>query len=298
MSQLSIRAQIASAIRVVVQLQRLSDGKRRVMQISEITGMEGEVVQLQTIYEFVRTGVDARGVVHGELRATRSGRSSWRTCAWRASSSAARCSTPARCSDMPSLETIAFQPQSYGPMVAVAAAVFLALEALFLMWALRRRREGRINARLRVKSGAADGRAALVALRRRRGLTADGRYELLLIAFNRLVMQSGLAIPVWRLLLLMAAAAAVIAVLTYSLTRAIPLAALAAAFVGFGLPVMMLLVMRSKRLKALEAQLPEAVDVMVRSLRAGHPLPVAIAMVARARWETPSAASSAWSRTR
>ena len=70
MSQLSIRAQIASAIRVVVQLQRLSDGKRRVMQVSEITGMEGEVVQLQTIYEFVRTGVDAQGVVHGELRAT------------------------------------------------------------------------------------------------------------------------------------------------------------------------------------------------------------------------------------
>jgi pilus assembly protein CpaF len=48
----------------------LSDGKRRVMQISEITGMEGEVVQLQTIYEFVRTGVDAQGVVHGNLRAT------------------------------------------------------------------------------------------------------------------------------------------------------------------------------------------------------------------------------------
>ncbi len=70
MSQLSIRAQIASAIRIVVQLQRLSDGKRRVMQISEITGMEGEVVQLQTIYEFVRTGVDTQGVVHGELRAT------------------------------------------------------------------------------------------------------------------------------------------------------------------------------------------------------------------------------------
>jgi tight adherence protein B len=182
---------------------------------------------------------------------------------------------------MPSLETIAFQLGRYGPMVAVAAAVFLALEALFLMWSQSRRREGRINARLRVKSGAVDGRAALVALRRRRGLTADGRYELPLIAFNRLVMQSGLAIPVWRLLLLMSAAAAVVAVLTYSLTRAIPLAALAAAFVGLGLPVMMLLVMRSKRLKGLEAQLPEAVDVMVRSLRAGHPLPVAIAMVAR-----------------
>jgi tight adherence protein B len=70
-------------------------------------------------------------------------------------------------------------------------------------------------------------------------------------------------------------------VLTYTVTRAIPLAVLAAAFAGVGLPLMVLLVMRSKRLKALEAQLPEAVDVMVRSLRAGHPLPVAIAMVAR-----------------
>jgi tight adherence protein B len=182
---------------------------------------------------------------------------------------------------MPSLETIAFQMGRYGPMVAVAAAAFLLFEALFLMWSQSRRREGRINERLRVKSDTADGRAALVALRRRRGLTADGRYELPLIAFNRLVMQSGLTLPVWRLVLLMSAVAGVVAVLTYMVTRAIPLAVLAAAFAGVGLPLMVLLVMRSKRLKALEAQLPEAVDVMVRSLRAGHPLPVAIAMVAR-----------------
>jgi pilus assembly protein CpaF len=49
MTQPAIRAQIASAIRVVVQLQRLSDGKRRVISVSEITGMEGDVIQMQEI---------------------------------------------------------------------------------------------------------------------------------------------------------------------------------------------------------------------------------------------------------
>lgn len=70
MTQHSIRAQIASAIRLVIQLQRFSDGVRRITHVSEITGMEGDVVQLQTIYEFVRTGTDEDGKVHGELRST------------------------------------------------------------------------------------------------------------------------------------------------------------------------------------------------------------------------------------
>ena len=70
MSQMSIRSQVASAIRIVVQLQRLSDGARKVSQISEITGMEGDVVQMQPIYEFKRTATDADGKVHGEFRAT------------------------------------------------------------------------------------------------------------------------------------------------------------------------------------------------------------------------------------
>ncbi len=69
MSQTSIRSQIASALRLVIQLQRLSDGKRRVIQVSEITGMEGDVIQTQNIFEFVRSGVDGEGNVMGELRA-------------------------------------------------------------------------------------------------------------------------------------------------------------------------------------------------------------------------------------
>ena len=52
----SIRSQIAAAIRVIVQLSRLSDGKRRVMSIAEITGLEGDIIQMQEIFKFVRTG--------------------------------------------------------------------------------------------------------------------------------------------------------------------------------------------------------------------------------------------------
>jgi pilus assembly protein CpaF len=69
MSPGSIRSTIASAIRMVVQLQRLPDGKRRVTSISEITGMEGEVLQMQEIYRFVKEHTDARGI-HGSYRAT------------------------------------------------------------------------------------------------------------------------------------------------------------------------------------------------------------------------------------
>ncbi|TIP36853.1 MAG: CpaF family protein, partial [Mesorhizobium sp.] len=70
MTHESIRAQIASAIDIIVQTQRLSDGGRRVISISEITGMEGNVVQLQEIYHFVRRDVAADGTIVGDFRAT------------------------------------------------------------------------------------------------------------------------------------------------------------------------------------------------------------------------------------
>jgi pilus assembly protein CpaF len=70
MSQESIRGQIASAIDVIVQTQRLSDGGRRIVNIAEITGMEGQVIQMQEIYRFQRTGTGEGGAVVGEFRAT------------------------------------------------------------------------------------------------------------------------------------------------------------------------------------------------------------------------------------
>jgi pilus assembly protein CpaF len=66
----SIRGQIAAAIRVVVQLQRLSDGKRKVTSIAEITGLEGDIIQMQEIFKFVRTGTAPDNSVIGHFQAT------------------------------------------------------------------------------------------------------------------------------------------------------------------------------------------------------------------------------------
>ena len=70
MSEGSVRSQIASAVRIFVQLSRLSDGTRRLTSVSEITGMEGEVVQMQEIFKYVRTGTKEDGTIIGEFRAT------------------------------------------------------------------------------------------------------------------------------------------------------------------------------------------------------------------------------------
>jgi pilus assembly protein CpaF len=66
----AMRQQIASAIQVVVQQTRLSDGSRKVTSISEITGMEGEVITMQEIYLFEKVGVTQDGKVIGRFRAT------------------------------------------------------------------------------------------------------------------------------------------------------------------------------------------------------------------------------------
>jgi pilus assembly protein CpaF len=66
----AIRQQISSAIQVVVQQTRLSDGTRRVTGISEITGMEGDVVTMQEIFLFEKVGLTQEGKVIGRFRAT------------------------------------------------------------------------------------------------------------------------------------------------------------------------------------------------------------------------------------
>jgi len=69
-SPASIRSQIASAIRLLIQLVRLPDGRRRIVSVSEITGMEGEVTQMHEIFRFVKEHIDDQGYVHGTFKAT------------------------------------------------------------------------------------------------------------------------------------------------------------------------------------------------------------------------------------
>ncbi|HWQ33861.1 MAG TPA: CpaF family protein [Blastocatellia bacterium] len=70
LSDKAMRQQITSAINLVIQVSRLSDGSRKITSVSEITGMEGEVISMQDIYVFQRTGVGENGAVLGRFRAT------------------------------------------------------------------------------------------------------------------------------------------------------------------------------------------------------------------------------------
>ena len=69
----SARAQIASAINVVIQVARLSDGRRKLVSVSELTGMEGEVITMQEIFRFRQTGLSGDGVVQGRFEAAHTG---------------------------------------------------------------------------------------------------------------------------------------------------------------------------------------------------------------------------------
>jgi pilus assembly protein CpaF len=66
----AIRQQVASAIEIIVQIARMSDGTRKVTAISEITGLEGDAITLQDIFVFEKTGLTSSGRVAGRFRAT------------------------------------------------------------------------------------------------------------------------------------------------------------------------------------------------------------------------------------
>ena len=66
----TLRAQIASAIDIVIQIARMEDGQRRMVSLQEINGMEGEIITMTELFKFERQGIDDNGKVIGRYRAT------------------------------------------------------------------------------------------------------------------------------------------------------------------------------------------------------------------------------------
>jgi pilus assembly protein CpaF len=66
----ALRQQVSSAINIIVQAQRLTGGKRKVTRVSEITGMEGDQIQVQEIFAFEQTGTDENGMARGHFAVT------------------------------------------------------------------------------------------------------------------------------------------------------------------------------------------------------------------------------------
>jgi tight adherence protein B len=138
-----------------------------------------------------------------------------------------------------------------------------------------------VNRRLKLLKGQPDRESILVQLRRERGLTSSGNYSLKSVNFNQLVLQSGLTVGIARLGAFVAIGAVVAFVAGVIVRGSVLQALLLAMFCGLVLPILVLRYLRSRRQKAFGAQFPDGLDMIVRSLRAGHPVPVAISMVAR-----------------
>jgi len=163
----------------------------------------------------------------------------------------------------------------------VALAAGLTVEAIYLTGYSAASYRSRINRRLKLSKDRVDRESVLVELRRERGLTAGGEYRMGLIALNRLILQSGLTIGLTKLFVFVAAGAVVLFAVTFVVRGSLLEAGIAAVLSATALPYLVLKFLRSRRQKKFGAQFPDALDIITRSLRAGHPVPIAITMVGR-----------------
>jgi tight adherence protein B len=162
---------------------------------------------------------------------------------------------------------------------ALSAVLFV--EAIYLLFFSNVTYRKRINRRLDLMKGHTDRESVLVQLRRERGLTSDGDLRLPVAALNRLILQSGLSMGVGRLCvyigIVSAAAFGAVMVLHGDPIYATGLALFCCTLA----PLFWLRFLRGRRRRKFGQQFPDAIDIIVRSLRAGHPVPIAISMVGR-----------------
>jgi tight adherence protein B len=165
--------------------------------------------------------------------------------------------------------------------VMVAAAGALAVEAVYLLVYSKKSYHSNVNRRLRIQNDQPDRMVVLAELRKERGIGADGGYLMGMKGLNRLIIQSGVTIGIQKIIILTIFSAIVFGVgVMYWRNNPIH-AAGAFVFGGTLFPLMVLKYLRKKRHAKFGEQFPEAIDIIVRSLRAGHPVPVAVAMVSR-----------------
>jgi tight adherence protein B len=137
------------------------------------------------------------------------------------------------------------------------------------------------NRRLRMLVSGAKREDVMVQLQRERPLPSGDGPRNPIEWFIVLVAQSGLSLSPQRVLLLMVGVGGAAALIAMFAFRSPPLAAVGACVIGVGGPLLVLMINRRQRLKEMARQLPDAIDIVVRSLRAGHPVSTSITMVAR-----------------
>jgi tight adherence protein B len=163
----------------------------------------------------------------------------------------------------------------------VAVSAGLAFEAIYLLCFSTASYRSQVNRRLMLSKDRPDRESVLVELRRERGLTSGGNYRLNLVALNRLILQSGLTIGFVRLGIVVGVFSIVAFAATMAFRGNLAEAAAVWLFSATALPLLVLRMLRSRRQAKFGAQFPDALDIIVRSLRAGHPVPIAVNMVGR-----------------
>ncbi|ESW84910.1 MULTISPECIES: type II secretion system F family protein [unclassified Mesorhizobium] len=166
--------------------------------------------------------------------------------------------------------------------VLAAASAILAIEALFVTYSKRRSRVSAINRRLKRLADEAPAEQTLQGLLRERGLTNSGDFLFSMVGLNRLYTQSGITgNPLSFVAMFFLAGLALALVFAFLLHFSAIFALFVFLLIASILPLLVLRRARAKRIQKFAKQLPDALDMIVRSLRAGHPTSVAIGLVAR-----------------
>src|SRR5690242_19734441 len=168
-------------------------------------------------------------------------------------------------------------------LIAICAAISVVLfaEAVYLLGFSTASYRSNVNRRLKISKNQPDREAILIQLRRERGLTAGGGFRFGMQWFNRLLLESGTTRGLMTLSLVGAVAGFAAFAGMFKFREDMVEAGGAALFAGLLFPLLTLLLKRRRRHAKFAEQFPDAMDIIVRSLRAGHPVPVAIALVAQ-----------------
>ena len=169
----------------------------------------------------------------------------------------------------------------YAIYIFAAAAAILLVEAFYMAASSAVGRKHNVNRRLQALGDGMTGEQVLLELKRERGISTEGTLNFV-SGLTRLLIQSGLRLSMAKFLMIVAATfLAIFLLLTFVFPTPTSVAALIAAIVGISIPLLVLRIAKSTRQSKFIEQLPDALDVIVRSLRSGHPVPVALAMVGR-----------------
>jgi tight adherence protein B len=165
-------------------------------------------------------------------------------------------------------------------LILIFAAVFTGVQAvtgLARVGAARRK----VNKRLATVEKTGSLEQLVGELRKQRGLTADGEVARGMGWFNDLVIRSGVNVQLKKHLPMTLLGAALVSAIAFLWTKNWIIAAVAGPALGVIVPVLYLKIKAAGRQKAIGLQLPNALEVIIRSLEAGHPVPTAIALVGR-----------------